>query len=286
MFLVSVSSCPDGDFDCTSGECLPPELVCDFKEDCKDGSDEEFCGSCDFERHTCGWNDTSQHWRWQIANMTSIPGLDHTTGTPLGHVMHACTDFLMVSLEFAVVNGAALGCQISFWFYIVNGKPSSSSGLKVKMVRGEAEVELLEPPIRQTVSWEKATAFIGNQPGGYKLLFSFKASIIGPNEIMLDDVRFENCGEADVPTGSDQLSCDFENDSCSWYHDKTASISWERKNKFWLDLNREGYYMLIKAKYNLNISSAARLVSLPQPAGQICVSFWYHIFGNSIAYSP
>ncbi|XP_034743360.1 MAM and LDL-receptor class A domain-containing protein 1 [Etheostoma cragini] len=44
----------------------------------------------------------------------------------------------------------------------------------------------------------------------------------------------------------------------------------------------KGYYMLITTAFNLNISSAARLVGFP-PAGQvICVSFWYHIFGNSI----
>lgn len=41
--------------------------------------------------------------------------------------------------------------------------------------------------------------------------------------------------------------------------------------------------MFIQAAYNLNLSSAARLVSFPQPAGQtICVSFFYYIFGNSI----
>uniref|UniRef100_A0A3B4UGA7 MAM domain-containing protein n=1 Tax=Seriola dumerili TaxID=41447 RepID=A0A3B4UGA7_SERDU len=45
---------------------------------------------------------------------------------------------------------------------------------------------------------------------------------------MLDDISFDNCGEGDVPAGSDQLSCDFENDTCSWYHDYTASLLWER----------------------------------------------------------
>lgn len=41
--------------------------------------------------------------------------------------------------------------------------------------------------------------------------------------------------------------------------------------------------MVITAKSGLNISSAAKLVSYPQAAGQnICVSFWYHVFGNSI----
>ena len=73
-----------------------------------------------------------------------------------------------------------------------------------------------------------------------QLLFSFIRSYYGPNEIMLDDVSFENCGEADVPTGSDQLSCDFEKDTCSWYHDKTASIPWERTKKLDLDPTRKG----------------------------------------------
>lgn len=44
VFVAIASCCPDGSFSCTSGECLPARLVCDFKKDCKDGSDEELCG--------------------------------------------------------------------------------------------------------------------------------------------------------------------------------------------------------------------------------------------------
>lgn len=47
---------------------------------------------------------------------------------------------------------------------------------------------------------------------------------------MLDDISFENCGEGQIPAGSDQLSCDFEVDTCSWYLDYTASLLWERSN--------------------------------------------------------
>lgn len=47
---------------------------------------------------------------------------------------------------------------------------------------------------------------------------------------MLDDIRFENCGEGEVPAGSDQLSCHFDEDTCSWYHDYTASLLWKRSN--------------------------------------------------------
>lgn len=47
---------------------------------------------------------------------------------------------------------------------------------------------------------------------------------------MLDDISFENCAEGDVPPGSELRSCDFENDTCSWYHDYTTSLLWKRTN--------------------------------------------------------
>lgn len=52
---------------------------------------------------------------------------------------------------------------------------------------------------------------------------------------MLDDIRFENCGEGDVPAESDRLSCDFEKDACSWYHDYTANLLWKRSNREFQD---------------------------------------------------
>nr|XP_033506790.1 MAM and LDL-receptor class A domain-containing protein 1 [Epinephelus lanceolatus] len=293
VLLVIVASCPDGGFNCTSGECLPAGVVCDFKKDCEDGSDEEFCGSCEFEHHSCGWHNTSEtsySWRRQMANITSIPGEDHTTGSPFGHVMHVDGKqgggfSRTASLEYSIDNLAALGCQISFWYHIYNDELfSSPSSLQVTLIRGTAEKELLKISKSYTEGWENATAFIGNQPGGYKLRLSFKLPFMEASDGMLDDINFEYCGEGDVPAGSNQLSCDFEEDTCSWYHNHTASLLWERSDGGFDDgPTGEGYYMLITTSHNLNTSSTARLVSFPQPAGQvICVSFKYHIFGNSI----
>uniref|UniRef100_A0A3P8UAG2 MAM domain-containing protein n=1 Tax=Amphiprion percula TaxID=161767 RepID=A0A3P8UAG2_AMPPE len=99
---------------------------------------------------------------------------------------------------------------------------------------------------------------------------------------MLDDIMFENCGEEDIPAGSDHLSCDFEKDTCSWYHDYTATLLWKMTDGKYEELPGNGNYMIITTD-NLKTSSAARLLSFPQPAGHVlCVSFWYRIFGSSI----
>lgn len=61
-----------------------------------------------------------------------------------------------------------------------------------------------------------------------QLTFSFEYGFSDPKDVMLDDIRFENCAEGDVPAGSDQLSCNFESNICSWYRDYNASLLWER----------------------------------------------------------
>lgn len=57
----------------------------------------------------------------------------------------------------------------SFWYYIYDDTSSFSSSLKVSMVRDEVEIILLEVSKANTDRWKNAKAFIGNQPGGYKV---------------------------------------------------------------------------------------------------------------------
>lgn len=65
---------------------------------------------------------------------------------------------------------------------------------------------------------------------------------------MLDDISLDYCAEGDVPAGSDQLSCDFEEDTCSWYHDYAASLGWEREGS----ISEGEYNIRIKKKEKKN----------------------------------
>ncbi|KAJ8011341.1 hypothetical protein DPEC_G00057130 [Dallia pectoralis] len=285
--VVLVSCCPEGDFQCASGKCVPSDVVCDFKPDCDDGTDEEFCGSCDFESHTCGWNNRSSgqyQWRWEMANISTIPGQDHTTGSPWGHFMHVKEDsnpgFFSPVLEYFVNKTGALGCQISFWSFLVNGT-GATADLILKFTRGYSTTELLKIKTQQTNEWHKSTAFIGNQPGGFKLGFYADPPFFGAKDVMLDDISFETCWEEEIPAGSQNLTCDFEQDTCAWFPNQTTSHLWKR-SKGKDHTTGSGYFMSNNSTRNQDQSSATRLVSYPQPAGTMCVSFWYRVYGSNV----
>ena len=40
---MCVSACSVDQFSCTNGACLPSDYVCDYENDCGDGSDESWC---------------------------------------------------------------------------------------------------------------------------------------------------------------------------------------------------------------------------------------------------
>lgn len=60
------------------------------------------------------------------------------------------------------------------------------------------------------------------------MLFSVNPTYIGKQDLMLDDITLMGCAEGDIPAGSEQLSCDFESNTCSWYIDQSANLTWKR----------------------------------------------------------
>ncbi|XP_067219288.1 MAM and LDL-receptor class A domain-containing protein 1 isoform X1 [Chanodichthys erythropterus] len=301
LLLVSMglASCPDGQFQCIhSQECLSMELVCDFHPNCTDGSDEEFCGPCNFDEHACGWIDSSNDfdefkWRREMANISDVPGVDHTTGSPWGGVMHAEDDYASIFskaiLEHTLPRATAVGCKLSFWYHL-HDPVNIASDFSLSLIGGTSPVKLWSIKKGQTNGWENACLLIGNRPLGLKLVFSVDPISIGDQDIMLDDITMTDCAEGDIPAASDHLSCDFENDTCSWYHDQSTEITWKREDGQNPPFGYEGpahdhttgsgYFMFIAPQWSSKPPQTARLIGFPQQAK--CVSFWYIIYGGKI----
>lgn len=85
----------------TNQQCIDMKDLCNFRYDCPDKSDEEFCPwSCDFENQFCGWineikgPNQQPKIAWQIEsgeNAVSTltgPATDHTSGSDQGRFLY------------------------------------------------------------------------------------------------------------------------------------------------------------------------------------------------------
>lgn len=121
-----------------------------------------------------------------------------------GYVMHVnMTQNLRITgnakMEYSVDQPAALGCQIryflslihlhflyycnpsllfpfldffmyfSFWYCLYDPSSPLRLSLELKMVRDKYKKSLLKISEHNIIAWKKAKAFLGNQPGGYRV---------------------------------------------------------------------------------------------------------------------
>ncbi|XP_028829845.1 apical endosomal glycoprotein [Denticeps clupeoides] len=100
---VSAGGCDTGFFNCTQGNCVMQQQVCDGTDDCGDGSDELMCDGywrCDFEEGLCMWDlKIMSPLKWNRTLQTNLttsdhrigPGRDHSENTASGHFLYLTT---------------------------------------------------------------------------------------------------------------------------------------------------------------------------------------------------
>ena len=125
------------EFKCKSNDqiqCISYDKVCNFLSDCDDSSDEEDCGTCDFEQSSCGWSDQSNDkfiWSRRQAPSSNPQGpqYDHTHGqTKNGYFIKTEINPLGQFVNQAILKGPKLqatseNCKVSMWIHM---KSSSS----------------------------------------------------------------------------------------------------------------------------------------------------------------
>ncbi|XP_062297401.1 MAM and LDL-receptor class A domain-containing protein 1 [Scomber scombrus] len=120
---ASSGACLTEEFSCTQGSCVSKDSVCDFTNNCVDGSDEEDCSRykrCDFDEGLCDLTQSSESFSEWIRT-TEVPGLKHD------HANNQSAHFLALFPSGGNTTKADLKspvftpdqtCQLSFYHYV------------------------------------------------------------------------------------------------------------------------------------------------------------------------
>nr|CBN82054.1 MAM and LDL-receptor class A domain-containing protein [Dicentrarchus labrax] len=253
---VQPHSCPDGEFVCGAhGECVANSKVCDFRQDCSDGSDELNCvkEQCHFEgSDTCGWKsfDSSlvpiHTFRWIADQGESIhngeqfhrPINDHTLGSPEGWYM--CADSSnggygqTTDLQTPVISSTGPQCTLDFWYYMSGFTVGS---LQVLLKYGNVSHEVWSQTGNQGNKWRRGEVFLGLS-NNFQVVFRAKRGISYMGDVVIDDVSFLHCSPplpSDQPCTPEQYACanegfsgrcSFEFDLCSWRQSREDNFDW------------------------------------------------------------
>ncbi|XP_025786771.1 MAM and LDL-receptor class A domain-containing protein 1 [Puma concolor] len=227
--------CPEAtDFLCHDNKCVASHLVCDYKPDCSDRSDEAHCGqytstmgSCNFETTSGNWTtacsliqDSQDDLDWAIGSRIPAealsPDFDHTPGSGQ-HFLYVNSSGPKEGYTARITTSqyfpASLGvCTVRFWFYMVD--PRNMGILKVYTIE-ESGLNILV----WSVIGDKRTGWMyGYVPLSSNSAFkvAFEADLAGSEDVFiaLDDISFTpECvfggpvAPQPSPCEADQFSC-------------------------------------------------------------------------------
>ncbi|XP_067126410.1 MAM and LDL-receptor class A domain-containing protein 1-like isoform X1 [Centruroides vittatus] len=298
--------CRENEFKCITGSvvCITKDKKCDLLIDCDDGSDEENCGPCNFEKDMCLWTDEGSAFRWARQQVSGVPGIesnvtDHTNQlSNNGYVVNFIVGDGIYDnkaiLQSPDLPAISSHCEIKFWYYRrKNVKFQLSLKRRISRLRYafvKSEFNLLDnnkwtefvskiPENRNTTSVQLTA-----QP--YKLTRRNKQTF--NNTLFIDDISFLNCNPKVLIA-----DCNFDTDFCFWQHDKKADLRWLRHNSTTFanftgpttdHTTGTGHYIFLD-QYGKGSNKIARLKSpllaASSPEGA-CFSFWYHMYGKHI----
>ncbi|XP_072010896.1 MAM and LDL-receptor class A domain-containing protein 1 [Engystomops pustulosus] len=226
---LPVHNCSTEEHVCRStGHCIPVRKLCDFREDCPDGTDEDNCVSeyCDFENGTlCNWfqpgassfrRDTT--FQWTVGQGITIhpgeerhrPMEDHTTSTDEGWYLYADssngefghTAHIMTPL----ISHTGPKCKLTFWTYM-NGATVGSLQVLIRLANVTYEVWFQSG--KQGARWRRAEVYLGTL-SNFQIVLLGKRGVSYVGDVSLDDISFEDCSPVlveDKPCTSQEFMC-------------------------------------------------------------------------------
>ncbi|XP_017724713.1 PREDICTED: MAM and LDL-receptor class A domain-containing protein 1 isoform X2 [Rhinopithecus bieti] len=312
--------CSADEFPCSRGQCIAKESVCDSRQDCSDGSDEdpETCSkhlTCDFESGFCGWErflTEDSHWKLMKGLNTGehhFPAADHTANITHGsfiylEAQHSPGVAKLGSPVLTKLLTASNPCQVQFWYHL-----SQHSHLSV-FTRTSLDGNLQKQGKIIGFSesqWSHAKIDLIAKAGESTLPFQLilEATVFSSNAtVALDDISVSQECEISyksLPRTSTQSTfskCDFEANSCGWFEAISGDHfdwTWSSRSELSADFEHQapprdhslntsqGHFMFILKKG----SSLWQVAKLQSPTfsqtGPGCIlSFWFYNYGLSV----
>ena len=223
----SPSDCEIWEFECGSSECIHENQVCDFIENCFDGSDEAKCPlSCSFEeKTTCSWNENIiDDVDWVLAQAN-----DHSVGTDInGPFTDALGDskghFLFLKNNIAVdSSNREIGETYNHWHqnsypycsfsfsYFANKDIGGDIFLRMNTSLDDINIMVfLQNDIKksETGKWKDIVIGIGRQDKKFSLSFYQRVTSKNEGAFAIDSTAFIDCNypSPSIPPGDCQSS--------------------------------------------------------------------------------
>ncbi|XP_062522144.1 MAM and LDL-receptor class A domain-containing protein 2-like isoform X2 [Corticium candelabrum] len=196
------------DFDCGNGTCVTKRLVCDFKPDCQNGADEDFCSyDCDFDVGWCNWKRRRREdYDFMFERQSTARLVTNLTGPAsdrsgnglyaVASVQHgAIIRGTHTDLYSTVFAETGFNCTVSFWYHMF-GEDVGNLAVNVKTPQRLQHVWHILGD--QGNMWHQANVTIGRR-FEFELIFEvtsgpdFTDTVGYQGDIAIDDVSFSNC---------------------------------------------------------------------------------------------
>ncbi|GFR70361.1 MAM and LDL-receptor class A domain-containing protein 1 [Elysia marginata] len=240
---------------------------------------------CDFETDVCGFRASDRNswkrWRKPSSDPSGGPSFDHSYNTALGSYMYAKTAPPHKAGDNLILTGPSRqptsGSCVSYYYHM-NGDNSASltvqasyaSGLKKTLAQHSGNLGdkwyRNEVTVRSTTSWQ--------------LVFVSKATSGTKSDPAIDDLVI-----SPGTCGTEEGSCNFEKDQCTWQLSLSSANSFVRTvasrarnpkpSKDHTLGKVQGSYLLMRYSRSLALNVATIASSPMQPfTGTKCLSFW------------
>ncbi|KAG2458289.1 MALR1 protein, partial [Polypterus senegalus] len=197
------------DFMCANKQCIDSQLVCDYKADCDDGSDEADCGDIHSVPGTCDFNvpegeswesschlhqDENDDFDWSISSGV----LDTGHGPVTDHGGKGRFIYINTAAQkegsVAIVSTraqfpASVGvCHLRFFYYLDGSKQIRT--LKVYTATdGGMKLPMWSTSRNQGGTWKYANIIVSNYKP-FRVIFEAEVGADGDTDIALDDISF------------------------------------------------------------------------------------------------